>query len=127
NVFQIEAVNQQFGQGGLGGALCGHRTSSIGEDRATIRHAARPRNHAGVPEAAVIMPGMTVSASRITLDASTSPRLDVRYSDDNLASLLTADDTLAVFGFGSDAPASADPRYLRIGLQQHGPGSLEVW
>lgn len=70
---------------------------------------------------------MTVSAARITLDTSTSPRLNVDYSDADLASVLAANDTLAVFGFGTNAPASDDPRYLRVGLQPHGPAPLEVW
>lgn len=61
------------------------------------------------------------------LAASTAASLDIGYRDDDLASLLAADDTLAVFGFGTNAPSSDDPRYLRIGLQPHGPAPLEVW
>lgn len=61
------------------------------------------------------------------LATATDPRLDIAYRDDELASLLAADDTLAVFGFGADAPASTDPRYLRVALQPHGPAPLEVW
>ncbi|QOD91014.1 pteridine-dependent deoxygenase [Lysobacter sp. CW239] len=69
--------------------------------------------------------------------ASTAARLSVDYSHDDLDTLLAADDTLAVFGFGTAAPASADPRYLQIGLQPqeaqaqaHAPPTrtpLEVW
>lgn len=40
--------------------------------------------------------------------------------------LLTAD-TLAVFGFGGDAPHCADPRYLRIPLQPYGTAPFEHW
>lgn len=40
--------------------------------------------------------------------------------------LLTAD-TLAVFGFGNDAPHCDDPRYLRIPLQPHGTAPFERW
>lgn len=55
----------------------------------------------------------------------------VDYVDDaraaSLAALLAQDDTLAVFGFGSDAPVSDDPRYLRVPLQPHGAAPFEVW
>lgn len=40
--------------------------------------------------------------------------------------LLTAD-TLAVFGFGNDAPQCDDPRYLRIPLQPYGIAPFERW
>ena len=40
--------------------------------------------------------------------------------------LLTAD-TLAVFGFGTDAPHCGDPRYLRVPLQPYGTAPFEHW
>ena len=55
-------------------------------------------------------------------------RLDVDYvSADSPAGLLTGADTLAVFGFGNDAPVHEDPRYLRVPLQPHGTAPFEVW
>ena len=54
------------------------------------------------------------------------PRLAIDYVSGNLDALL-ADDTLAVFGFGAAAPAHADPRYLRIALEPHGPAPFERW
>ncbi|MEO6169838.1 MAG: pteridine-dependent deoxygenase [Lysobacter sp.] len=59
--------------------------------------------------------------------ATPAPRLEISYSDAPVASVLAADDTLAVFGFGANAPTSDDPRYLRVDLQPHGPAPLEVW
>ncbi|HJW47349.1 MAG TPA: pteridine-dependent deoxygenase [Lysobacter sp.] len=53
--------------------------------------------------------------------------LQVDYLDATPAELLAADDTLAVIGFGSDAPSHDDPRYLRVALQPHGPAPLELW
>jgi chorismate lyase / 3-hydroxybenzoate synthase len=41
-------------------------------------------------------------------------------------SLLT-DDTLAIFGFGDDAPHWDDPRYLRVPLQPYGDAVFERW
>ncbi|PPU95912.1 pteridine-dependent deoxygenase [Xanthomonas hyacinthi] len=32
-----------------------------------------------------------------------------------------------MFGFGNEAPRHADPRYLRVPLQPHGPRMFEVW
>lgn len=56
------------------------------------------------------------------------PELHVDYVDaSSLDAQLARDDTLAVFGFGDDAPTSADPRYLRVPLQPHGNAPLEVW
>ncbi len=55
------------------------------------------------------------------------PSLHIDYSDAPVEALLTADDTLAVFGFGSDASRHDDPRYLRVALQPHGHGRLEHW
>ena len=56
-----------------------------------------------------------------------APRWAVDYADAPLDAVLARDDTLAVFGFGRDAPRHADPRYLRVSLQPHGPAPLEVW
>lgn len=55
-------------------------------------------------------------------------RLDVEYvMADSAATLLAGGDTLAVFGFGNDAPSNDDPRYLRVPLQPHGAAPFEVW
>lgn len=43
------------------------------------------------------------------------------------AAVLAADDTLAVFGFGTAAPVHDDPRYLRVPLQPQGAAPFEVW
>ncbi len=40
--------------------------------------------------------------------------------------LLTAD-TVALFGFGTDAPHCDDPRYLRVPLQPYGTAPFERW
>lgn len=55
------------------------------------------------------------------------PRLTIDYVDAPLARLLDEPTVLAVLGFGAGAPASDDPRYLRLGLQPHGAAPLEVW
>ena len=65
------------------------------------------------------------------------PRLRVEYIADGrgtdhgntaLAALLARDDTLAVLGFGAMAPASDDPRYLRVPLEPAGDVvPFEVW
>ncbi|MGY1425994.1 chorismate transformation enzyme, FkbO/Hyg5 family [Lysobacter sp. A289] len=57
----------------------------------------------------------------------TSACLAVDYVHQDLAELLAADDTLAVFGFGDAAPCHDDPRYLRVGLQPLRKAPLEVW
>jgi chorismate lyase/3-hydroxybenzoate synthase len=60
-----------------------------------------------------------------------APRLCVDYIGDasaaSLAAQLAREDTLAVFGFGADAPVHDDPRYLRVALQPFGAAPLEVW
>ena len=58
------------------------------------------------------------------LDAAS---LRVDYSAAALDTLLAADDTLAVIGFGSCAPQHADPRYLRVALEPLGAAPLEHW
>jgi len=65
------------------------------------------------------------------------PRLRVEYmvhgsSNDGgseaLLALLARDDVLAVLGFGTQAPASDDPRYLRVPLEPAGDvAPFEVW
>lgn len=56
------------------------------------------------------------------------PRLHVDYVEaTDPAALLGREDVLAVFGFGGDAPASDDPRYLRVPLPLHGRQCFEVW
>ncbi|QWP77300.1 pteridine-dependent deoxygenase [Lysobacter sp. K5869] len=55
------------------------------------------------------------------------PHLDVDYLDADPAQLLAQDDTLAVFGFGQDAPHHDDPRYLRVALEPYGDRRLERW
>lgn len=54
-------------------------------------------------------------------------RLRVEYVDAAPADVLAGDDVLAAFGFGARAPLLDDPRWLRIGLEPHGPAPLEVW
>lgn len=54
-------------------------------------------------------------------------QLHVDYSQASVAALLAADDTLAVIGFGLEAPVHDDPRYLRVALQPHGAPMLEHW
>lgn len=61
------------------------------------------------------------------LAAPSTAGLDISYSSDDLASVLAADNVLAVFGFGDQAPDNDDPRYVRVSLQPHGPAPLEVW
>ena len=57
-----------------------------------------------------------------------SAALQVDYAEPGtLGAWLARDDVLAVFGFGGDAARSDDPRYLRVPLQPHGAGLLEVW
>ena len=55
-------------------------------------------------------------------------RLSVDYvAADRPENVLAGENTLAVFGFGNDAPHSDDPRYLRVPLQPHGASPFEVW
>ena len=55
-------------------------------------------------------------------------RLSVDYvAADRPENLLAGENTLAVFGFGNEAPHSDDPRYLRVPLQPHGASPFEVW
>ena len=54
--------------------------------------------------------------------------LQVDYAEPGtLDDWLAREEVLAAFGFGDDAPTSDDPRYLRVPLQPHGAGLLEVW
>ncbi|MGH8033098.1 MAG: pteridine-dependent deoxygenase [Luteimonas sp.] len=70
--------------------------------------------------------------------ASAAARLAVDYAfAASPDALLAASDTLAVFGFGSDAARHDDPRYLRVSLQPHrdvrpagapaGSQPFEIW
>ena len=57
-----------------------------------------------------------------------APRLRIDYAETGtLDGWLAHGDVLAAFGFGDAAPGCDDPRYLRVPLQPHGPGLLEVW
>lgn len=61
------------------------------------------------------------------MPATAVSSLRVDYTDEALQTLLLADDTLAVFGFGSQAPHHDDPRYLRVALEPLGAAPLERW
>lgn len=55
-------------------------------------------------------------------------RLQVDYVyGETVDGLLAQPGVLAVFGFGSRAPAGDDPRYLRVPLEPFGDAPLEVW
>ena len=59
-----------------------------------------------------------------------APGLEFRYAAaDTLPRQLADDRVLAVLGFGSSAPASDDPRWLRVPLQplDDAPPPIEVW
>lgn len=58
--------------------------------------------------------------------AAATLAVDYVFADTPQA-LLADDAVLAVLGFGSDTPRHADPRYLRVPLQPHGPAPFEVW
>ena len=71
-----------------------------------------------------------MSSVQALVHGETAPRLRIDYvghDEASLAALFLRDDTLAVLGFGPDAPSSDDPRYLRVPLQPHGAAPLEVW
>ncbi len=58
--------------------------------------------------------------STSTSPAHAHPRLAVDYAHAATPdALLAQQDTLAVFGFGTDAPQRDDPHYLRVPLQPH--------
>lgn len=57
--------------------------------------------------------------------AAASLRVD--YIDEPIDTLLAADDTLALIGFGSRAPHHDDPRYLRVALEPLGLAPFERW
>jgi len=61
------------------------------------------------------------------MPAIATPSLRVDYTDQALHTLLAADDTLAVFGFGSHAPPHDDPRYVRVALEPLGAAPFEHW
>lgn len=56
-----------------------------------------------------------------------APRLRQAYSTASLEAVLADPAVLAVVGFGSRAPASDDPRVIRVALEPHGVAPLEVW
>lgn len=56
-----------------------------------------------------------------------APRLSVDYVEATPDALLAGPDTLAVIGFGRNAPHHDDPRYLRVALEPFGAAPLEVW
>jgi len=53
--------------------------------------------------------------------------LSVDYLQADSPQALLGADTLAVFGFGDDAPQCDDPRYLRVPLQPWGTAPFEHW
>lgn len=56
------------------------------------------------------------------------PPLHFSYQNQSLEALLADSTVLAVFGFGSAAPAHADPRYMRVGLEPlEADAPFEVW
>jgi chorismate lyase/3-hydroxybenzoate synthase len=61
------------------------------------------------------------------------PPLQVGYAMASVESALADSNVLAVIGFGGNAPASRDPRYLRVGLESLSASSnpvsapLEIW
>jgi chorismate lyase/3-hydroxybenzoate synthase len=58
----------------------------------------------------------------------TACRLHIDYRDVPAATALTTPGTLAVFGFGANAPAApTDPRYLQVALPALGRAPLECW
>jgi chorismate lyase/3-hydroxybenzoate synthase len=65
--------------------------------------------------------------SRPLRHTDTGPALAVDYVQAADPASLLDDHTLAVFGFGTDAPESADPRYLRVPLQPWGAATFERW
>lgn len=61
------------------------------------------------------------------MPALAAASLRVDYTDEPPAASLAADDTLAVFGFGSHAPHHDDPRYLRVALEPLTAAPFERW
>ena len=58
----------------------------------------------------------------------TTCRLHIDYRDVPAATALATPGTLAVFGFGANAPATpTDPRYLQVALPALGRAPLECW
>jgi chorismate lyase/3-hydroxybenzoate synthase len=55
-----------------------------------------------------------------------APRVSYRTAE--VAAILAEPGTLALFGFGTGAPASTDPRYLQVALRAFdAPASVELW
>lgn len=65
--------------------------------------------------------------SALPMSPFAAPSLTVDYSDKSLDTLLAADDTLALIGFGSCAAHHDDPRYLRVPLEPLGAAPVEHW
>jgi chorismate lyase/3-hydroxybenzoate synthase len=65
--------------------------------------------------------------SRPLRHTDAGPALAVDYVQATDPAFVLDDHTLAVFGFGTDAPESADPRYLRVPLQPWGAAPFERW
>lgn len=71
---------------------------------------------------------MSRPLSRLPATPTPQARLQVDYVHASTAQTVLADaHTLAVLGFGDDAPRGDDPRYLRVPLQPHGAAPLEIW
>lgn len=56
-----------------------------------------------------------------------APAMSVDYVVGGDPAALLTPDTLALFGFGPDAPQLDDARYLRVPLRAHGPAVIERW
>jgi chorismate lyase / 3-hydroxybenzoate synthase len=72
-------------------------------------------------------PGRQASATDLAATQAHRPALSVDYLQAESPAALLTTDTLAVFGFGNDAPHCDDPRYLRVPLQPHGFAPFEHW
>jgi chorismate lyase/3-hydroxybenzoate synthase len=69
---------------------------------------------------------MVQGCENVRLAGRRAPLVTYRAGDP--VTLLAEPGTLAALGFGSGAPASADPRWLTIALESfHAPAPVEVW
>jgi chorismate lyase / 3-hydroxybenzoate synthase len=69
------------------------------------------------------LPGRNLTSAEPAL-----PPLRVGYASTSVDCALAESDVLAVIGFGGNAPASQDPRYLRVGLEPLAISPpLEIW
>lgn len=86
----------------------------------------RPRNAA--QHMMELSPHIDLPAPNINSAESLLPTLRVQYESVAATVALAEPDVLAVMGFGNMAPALADPRYLRVGLEPLVlPAPLEIW